>query len=493
MMSTGTQKSVAIMGAGLAGNVMAMYLARRGWNVELYERRPDPRQTAASRGRSINMTLAMRGLAAIAPVLDVAKILELTLPLEGRLVHGLDGSQKFQPYGINKSEVIYAVTRSLLNLRLIDLAEGHQNIKIFFNSRCTAIEKKNWRVDIYDEISQNVRHISPEFVVGADGTFSVVRQQMHHHESANFQQEYIECGYKELIFRAAPGGKFRMANNVLHVWPRGQSMLMAIPNLDGTFASNCILRFQGEGSFATLNTPDKVMEFFYTQFPDAVHLIDGLPYSFLRNPPAGFPTVRAQPWHYGGRIVLIGDACHTVVPFYGLGMNAAFEDCATLDQCLEKHGDNTDLAFHEYEQLRKVHTDVLADLSIANFVELRDKVRSYMLTARKKIIGGLHRAMPKHVMPIYTLMSHSTMPFAKVLARTKSQDRVMRWLGMDIVIALLAGCLACHDFVVNLLEFLRKRPKKLVPPLEIPVATEIRISQSSEPVPLKTAKQKTVS
>jgi kynurenine 3-monooxygenase len=491
-MNKAAQKHVAIMGAGLAGTIMAMYLARRGWNIDLYERRPDPRLTPAPGGRSINMTLAVRGIAAISGVLDINKVLELTLPLKGRMVHGLDGSLKFHPYGINRDEVIYAVTRSLLNIRLIDIAEGYPNINIHFNSRCAAIDKKNWKVDICNEISGEHKYIFPDFVVGADGTFSTVRQQMHRNELANFQQEYIECGYRELVFAAAPGKKFQMPNDVLHLWPRGNSMLMAIPNLDGTFASNCILPFDGPGSFAALDAPDHVMSFFQSQFPDAVGLIEGLPHSFLRNPPAGFLTTRAQPWHYKGRVVLIGDACHTVVPFYGLGMNAAFEDCALLSELLLKYN-QTEHAFQEFERLRKADTDVLADLSIANFIELRDKVRSRPLIARKQVIGALHRAFPKRVVPLYTLMSHSTVPFAQVLARTKAQDRLYRYLGMDLVVFFIAGFLACRDFFAALLLSLtrpRKRPMEMP---KRPVVGELKVVRSLEDTPPSSRRQKTVS
>jgi kynurenine 3-monooxygenase len=468
------EKNVAIMGAGLAGTVIAMFFARRGWNVDVYEMRPDLRKTNTQSGRSINMTLAIRGLAALAKTMDLDRIRDLMIPLEGRMVHEADGSTRFHPYGINQKEVIYAVTRAGLNARLMDIAQTFPNIHIHFNHRCLAIDKKNWVADIRNEISRESIQISPDFIVGADGTFSSVRQQMHRHEYANFQQEYLESGYRELLFTAGPGGTFQMPNNALHLWPRGKSMLMAIPNLDGTFASNCILPLQGESSFAALDTPGLAMEFFRKHFPDAVDLIDGLPHSFLNKPAGGFVTTRAVPWHYEDRVVLIGDACHTVVPFYGLGMNAAFEDCAVLDACIEKHGNNVGLAFQEYQHLRKPNTDVLADLSVQNFCELRDKVRSYTLTARKKVFSALHRLFPKTVVPIYTLMSHTTVPFVEVFNRTIRQDRIARYCGVDIPVTLVAGFLAGKDFGKRLLQRLtgqdqRPAPAKLpsfVPPSE---------------------------
>jgi kynurenine 3-monooxygenase len=487
-----SEKNVAIMGAGMAGTVMAMFLARRGWNVDVYEMRPDPRKTGVHGGRSINMTLAVRGLVALSRVIDVNQILDLTIPLQGRMVHEIDGSTRFHPYGINPKEVIYAVTRSKLNARLMDLAQTFPNTHIHFNRRCIAIDKKNWVVDIRNEQSGEITQVAPDVLIGADGTFSSMRQQMHRHEYANFQQEYLESGYRELVFTAGPEGTFQMPNNALHLWPRGKSMLMAIPNLDGTFASNCILPMQGESSFATLDTPDVAMDFFRKQFPDAVNLIDGLPDSFLNKPAGGFITTRAVPWHYRGRIVLIGDACHTVVPFYGLGMNAAFEDCAVLDTCIGKHQEDLELAFHEYQQLRKPHTDVLADLSVENFFELRDKVRSHTLTARKKVFSALSRLFPKTVIPGYTLMSHSTVPFADVLKRTRRQDKIARCCGVDVPIALLAGFLAGKDISKRSLRRLTRSSQQPSASNPTPLQ-EVKVVSSSDRVSQTAAGQKQAS
>src|SRR5579859_2967131 len=485
-----SERNVAIVGAGLAGTLMAMYLARRGWRVDIYERRTDPRLTRIHSGRSINMTLAIRGLAALSEVLELKKILELTMPVEGRMVHEEDGSLKFYPYGVNKTEIIYAIQRSALNMRLIDIAESSfPNIKVRFNHRCNMIDLKNWSVDIYDENSQEHKFINPDFVIGADGTFSAVRQQIQKNEYANFRQEYLENGFKELVFAAGPNNSFQMAANVLHLWPRGRSMLMAIPNLDGTFASNCVLPFGGPEGFGRLDTPARVMEFFQDKFPDAIGLIEGLPHSFLRNPPAGFPSTWADPWHSSGRVVLIGDACHTVVPFYGLGMNAAFEDCFVLDQCIEKHSGNLGLAFSEYQHLRKTNTDALADLSLQNFVELRDKVRSTRLSARKKVFNVLHKMFPKAIVPLYTMMTHTTMPMAEALRRAKAQDRWARWLGIDIVISLVAAFQLCARLFKKTSTL---RPK---PAASVPATYEISSSatQAQEPVPQKVARQKTAS
>jgi len=440
------EQNVAIVGAGLAGTLMAMYLARRGWRVDVYERRADPRLNRFVDGRSINMTLATRGLAALAQVMDLNKILELTLPLEGRMVHQ-DGSTKFQPYGVKKDEVIHAISRSALNIRLLDVAESSfPNINIWFNHRCSTINMKKWAVEICDESSQNHKVVTPDFLIGADGTYSIVRQQIHRNGYGNFRQEYLENGYKELVFAAGPGNSFQMASNALHTWPRGQAMLMAIPNLDGTFASNCILPFTGAESFARLDMPAKVLEFFQDKFPDAMDLIEDLPRSFLANPPAGFPTTWVNPWHSGGRIVLIGDACHTVVPFYGLGMNAAFEDCSILDQCLEKHCGNWDQSFQEFEHLRKVNTDVLAELSLQNFIELRDKARSPKVAARKKVFAALHKMFPNLIVPLYTMMCHTKMPFAEALKRAERQDRWARLFGVDILILFIAAFHQCIGF-----------------------------------------------
>lgn len=485
------QRNVAIAGAGLAGTLMAMYLARRGWNVEIYERRADPRQTRIYSGRSINMTLAIRGLAALAEVMDVNKVLELTMRVEGRMVHGLDGSLKFHPYGVKSDEVIYAISRSALNIRLLDIAEKEfPNIKILFNHRFHTIDTKNWAADIYDEVGRYHKFITPDFIVGADGTFSTVRQQVQRNGYANFRQEYLEAGYKELVFAAGPNRSFQMASNALHLWPRGKSMLMAIPNRDGTFACNCILPFDGTDSFADLTTSSKVMDFFRDKFPDAVDIIEGLPNSFLRNPPAAFPSTWAYPWHSGDRIVLIGDACHTVVPFYGLGMNAAFEDCSALNQCIEKHGTNLGLAFQEYQELRKVNTDALAEMSLQNFIELRDKVRSPILSARKKVFTALHRVFPNLVVPLYTMMSHTKMPFAEARRRANLQDRWARCLGIDLIIWLVAAFQICTGLFRRVASVHLRQPQ---PTHSVLNATAAAVHQSSAPELEPSRQEQTVS
>jgi kynurenine 3-monooxygenase len=273
---------------------------------------------------------------------------------------------------------------------------------------------------------------------------------MQHGERANYRQEFLAWGYKELRIPAGPGGTFAMEKNALHVWPRGDRMLLAIPNRDGSFTCTCILPFQGEDSFASLRSDVQVRSFMHAQFGDVASLMPTLIDDFTGHRTAEFVTIRTSPWHYKDRVVLIGDACHAVYPFYGQGMNAAFEDCSELNQCLGRHEEDWGAAFEAFYGLRKRNTDVLADLSRENFVELRDTVRSPILVTRKKVTAEIHRRFPKVCVPLYTLVTHTTMPYAEALARAQRQDRMLRWLGLDVVVLVGATALALRHPVQTL-------------------------------------------
>lgn len=445
-MSSPARKSVAIVGAGLSGTLMAIYLARRGHDVEMYERRQDMRLQPQGGGRSINMTLAARGLQSLARVMDLDRIMEMTIPLQGRLVHNLDGSTKFHPYGKAAHEVIYAIKRDHLNIALMNVAETYPNVRINFSHKCVGVDRQAGTLRLFDELTKEQTERRPDFTIGADGTFSAVRQQIHRGICANYQQEFLECGYKELTLPAGPNGSFQLDKNMLHVWPRGEYMLMAIPNLDGSFAMTCILPLEGKVSFAALGSAASVRVFFDSQFPDVAPLLEQLTKSFLEKPTGMFLTTRVHPWHSGGRVVLLGDACHTVVPFYGQGMNAAFEDCAILDECLERHPDDYERAFGEHQSLRKRHTDALADLSVQNFIELRDKVRLPMFIARKQVEHVFERLFSRSWIPLYTLISHMTIPYADAIERYNRQRRIARWLGADVLVLAVASGIMCRNF-----------------------------------------------
>ncbi len=439
MTSSSTQKKVIIIGAGLSGTLMAVYLARRGYQVTINERRKDMRLDPISSGRSINMTLAARGLAALGQVIDIDKVLEMTIPLKGRMIHDPHGSLKFIPYGSKKDEVIYAIKRNELNMALMDVAETYPNVTISFGERCVAVDKSNASVQLLNDDTNELSHATGDFIIGADGTFSSVRQQIHRGERANYRQEFLDCGYKEVCLPPGKNNTFQMEKHALHVWPRGSCMLMGIPNLDGSFALTCILPFEGDRSFGSLTTEAEVLSFFNTHFPDVTPLIGEFARGFVNKPPGMFLTTKAFPWHHRGQVVLLGDACHTVTPFYGQGMNAAFEDCQVLDECLDQNGDDLDSAFCQFQLLRKRNTDALADLSVKNFYELRDKVRSPFLMAHKRMDLVLHTLLADSWLPLYTLITHTTIPYAEAMERYRKQCRRGRLLGMDLALLAMAG------------------------------------------------------
>lgn len=429
---------VTIVGLGLGGSLMAIYLARRGFDVEVFERRGDMRREPVERGRSINMTIATRGLRALEEVGLLDTVMQMTIPLRGRLVHSPNEMVTFHPYGKNDCEVIHAVMRNNLNMMLMNKAETYPNVKLSFHKRCVRLDKENTTLHFLDERTNELQCVSSDMIIGGDGAFSIIRQQMHRGERAFYQQDFLEWGYKELTIPPGPDGSFTMDNRGLHIWPRGGSMLLAVPNYDGSFTCACILPYEGELSFASIKTAPAVRAFFNTNYPDAFRLMPTLVDDFLRNPFVDMITTRTRPWCYKDSIVLLGDSCHAVVPFYGQGMNAAFEDCLVLDKCIGQHPDDWAKAFSLYEELRKPNTDVLADMSKENFVELRSKVRSPLFNARKKVDVVMNRLFPWMWTPLYTMITHSTIPIADAVKRYRRQHRIGRLLGIDLLLMIVA-------------------------------------------------------
>jgi len=467
--STGNN-NVVIVGAGLAGSLMAIFLARRGYRIDLYERRADLRNRSGERCRSINMTLAERGLHALDEVGILRQVLDLTVTVKGRMVHELTGPVKFQPYGKNEKEVIHAIMRKDLNIALMNHAETFPNVKIHFCTQCVGLDKQTRRISFVDNQSGESLLVEPAFIIGADGTFSTTRQQMHRGERADYTQEFLGPGYKELTIDPLAGGGWRLPKHALHVWPRGGCMLMCIANRDGSFTCTCVLPFEGKLSFASLQNENDVREFLFSHFPDLMPLMPNAVQNFMLNPPSDFITTRTNLWHYKDLCVLLGDACHTVVPFYGQGMNAAFEDCSILDKCIAEHRGELETAFRDFQHLRKRNTDALATLSIENFVELRDKVRSRKLAARKKVDRLLSTVLPGRFIPLYTLISHTTIPYADAIERAKKQNRIARCFGVDLLLGFLAGALISRDGLNRLKAALAKfiKPPVSVSKLERP-------------------------
>jgi len=440
-----TTKSITIVGAGLGGALMAVFLGRTGHRVKVYERRPDPRKGASGRSRSINLAISTRGLAALERVGLERELLDVAVPMRGRMVHAIDGGLTFQPYGHEAHHVLYSVSRAGLNRLLVEAAEAMPNVEIHFGQRCVDVDLENAE-GLFTGIDTGLTSSVPaDLLIGADGAFSEIRLAMQETDRFEYAQSFLEHGYKELRIPAAEGGGFRMERNALHIWPRGGFMMIALPNVDGSYTCTCFWPFSGENSFSALATRDEVRAYFQRTFPDAVPLMPALEEDFLLNAVGSLVTVRCAPWRYKDRVALLGDAAHAVVPFYGQGANAAFEDCIVLDECLREFSDDTAEALQMYERRRKRHADALADLAIGNFLEMRDKTASKTFLFGKKVEKLLAKLFPGRFVPLYYMVTFSRTPYADAVQRARTQWRavfVAAGLALLTILVVLAAVLA---------------------------------------------------
>jgi kynurenine 3-monooxygenase len=432
-------RTFTIVGSGLAGTLMACYLGKAGHRVDLYEKRPDPRVQEQERGRSINLALSVRGMHALQEVGLLEEVLQTSILMRGRMIHSPTGALTFQPYGKDDSEALHSVSRAGLNLTLVQAAARYESARLFFGRKCNGVDWHTGEVEFVDEASDALTRVPTTCALGADGAYSAVRSSMQKLDRFSYQQDYLTHGYKELSIPPGPNGAFLLEEHALHIWPRGSYMMIALPNVDGSFTCTLFWPFEGPNSFASLTSEASILAYFRQEFPDVVPLIPTLAQDFLKNPTGSLVTIRCQPWHITDRAVLIGDACHAVVPFLGQGMNAAFEDCTVLNQCLRENGTDLQNAFASYEALRKENVDTLADLCIENFLEMRDRVGSPVFVLRKKLAIGLHRLFPNWYLPLYTMIEFTRIPYAQALRRARAQDRVVRaGLGILVVMLLVA-------------------------------------------------------
>jgi kynurenine 3-monooxygenase len=427
--------TITIIGAGLGGAALAIYLGRRGFPVEVYDLRTDLRHGTFI-GPSMNLGLSRRGLMALERLGLAEGALDRAIPMRGRVVHQQDGETSFQPYGGRPEHVINAIQRRDINIALVAAADALDNVRFRFGRRCLEVDKAARTAVFRDEQTGRSENVGYDVLIGADGVFSAVRAWMQRGERADYLQEFLDWGWKELRIPAGPGGSFPFERNAFHLWPRGHSLLFAHPNLDGSFTCSFVLPFEGEPGFSSLTTNDSVLRFFSREFPDLVSLIPDLTEQFCRNPVVNLVTTRTSMWHYGGSIALLGDAAHAVVPFYAQGMNAALEDCAVLDDCIERHPGDWQGAFSEYQSLRRRHTDALAELSKRNFLELSDRVRSPFLRARRFLDIGLSRLLDDRWTTLHSRVTNTCIPYADAVEMARRQDRLLAWTGGSL--ALLA-------------------------------------------------------
>ena len=417
-------ETITLIGAGLNGPLLALGLARRGFKVEILERRPDMRRVRISAGRSINLALSTRGIHALSEAGLWKQMKKIIIPMKGRMMHSPGGELTFQPYGKDESEVINSISRADLNIALMNAAES-EGVKIRFQRRCTGVDLQRGVLRVRDEKTGKEHRSSPEVLIGCDGSASAIRGEMLRLNRFNFSQEYLDYGYKELTIPAGLGGKHVLETHALHIWPRGNYMLIALPNVDGTFACILFLPFEGPDSFARLSTPDAVTDFFEAHFPDAIPLTPNLADNFFANPTGAMVTIKCAPWHVGGRMLLLGDAAHAIVPFFGQGINCGFEDCTTLLALLDQCGPDWGKVFGEFEQLRKTNTDAIADMAVDNFVEMRDRVADPGFLFRKKVELALEAKYPRLFVPKYAMVTFHRIPYATASQRGRIQDAML--------------------------------------------------------------------
>jgi kynurenine 3-monooxygenase len=417
-------RTITLIGAGLNGPMLAIFLAKRGFRVSIYERRPDMRQVRMSAGRSINLALSTRGIHALTEAGLWQTMQEIVIPMQGRMIHSVAGDLAFQPYGKNASEVIHSISRAELNMALISAAEA-QGAEIHFQQRCTGIDLKSGTVHLRDEQTGEATTAVSEVVIGCDGSASAIRSEMLKQNRFNFSQLYLDYGYKELTIPAGPEGQYLLETHALHIWPRGNYMLIALPNTDGSFACILFLPFEGADSFASLATPSDVCDLFQSRFPDALSLMPRLADNYFGNPAGAMVTIRCSPWHAEGKVLLLGDAAHAIVPFFGQGINCGFEDCTVLMELLDASGADWPRVFQGFEAARKTNTDAIADMAVENFVEMRDRVGDPRFLLRKKAELALEAKYPRWFVPKYAMVTFHRVPYSVALARGKVQDRML--------------------------------------------------------------------
>jgi len=420
------KKEITIIGAGLVGSLLSIYLAKRGHKVSIYERRSDMRREDMIAGRSINLALSDRGLLALEKVGLTDEIKKICIPMHGRQIHNVDGSITFQPYG-KEGQYINSVSRGELNKQLMTIAEEH-GVNINFNEKCTTLDWKNDKIEFENTAGKQLPSSKADIIFGADGAFSAARlQHQLQHDKFDYHQYYIDCGYKELSIPPNEEGEFALEPNALHIWPRKDYMLIALPNLDKTFTCTLFFPFEGELSFDKINTEEKVKQFFATNFADIVPLMPDYVNEFFTNPTSSLVTIKCFPWVKDDKFALIGDAAHALVPFFGQGMNCGFEDCRILDELIEKNGDDWHKILSEYQTLRKPDADAIADMAANNFTEMRDRTADPKFLLQKKIEARLHENYPDKWIPAYSQVTFSPhIRYSDALARGNRQETIMQ-------------------------------------------------------------------
>ena len=426
------QQKITLIGAGLVGSLCAVFLARRGFQVEIFERRPDMRKETIAAGRSINLALANRGILPLEQAALMEQVNHLLTPMKGRMIHNLDGHLDLQLYGQKKEEVIYSISRTDLNTLCMNAAEGYGNVTIHFNQSCVDVDFDNNELLIKDQLKET--HYKHPFnrLIGTDGSASAVRDAIHRNLSNFHHIDTLQHSYKELCIPASANGHFQMEPNALHIWPRSDFMLIALPNKDATFTVTLFMPNAGDISFAEVNNQERLFKLFEQKFADAKELIPNLAQDYFDNPTGSLATVCCDPWHYQAKALLIGDAAHAIVPFHGQGMNCGFEDVLELDNQIALHSNNWEKIFSATAQARMPNANAIADMAIENYQEMRDSVNQANYQLKKQLSFELESRWPNHFIPRYSMVMFHHLPYSEAQSRGNIQNGILTQLTENI-------------------------------------------------------------
>lgn len=420
------EQKIGIVGAGLVGSLLAAQLAKRGFTVDVFERRPDLRNTDISAGKSINLALSDRGIVALQNIGMEEQMRSISIPMHGRLLHDNEGHTNLMPYG-KEGQYINSISRGDLNARLMTLAEKSEKVNIYFNRTCLDVNLDEAEITLKNEINGDIETKKYDRIIGTDGAFSAVRTRMMKTDRFNYSQNYISSGYKELTMPPVPNTKWAIDKSALHIWPRKEFMLIALPNLDGSFTCTLFMPFTGPEGFDALDTDDKVMAFFNKYFKDAVPHMPTLINDWHENATSSLVTVKCEPWNYKDKVLVMGDSAHAIVPFYGQGMNAGFEDVKVFNDYLDKYSDWGQL-FDEYAQFRKPDADAIAELAVRNYIEMRDLVADPHFVKKRALSAKINELFPEQWMPLYSMVTFSHIRYSDALAKGDWQNEVLEKL-----------------------------------------------------------------
>ena len=424
-----TKEHILIIGAGLCGSLLGLRMVQRGYKVTIVEKRPDPRKVHQDAGRSINLAFSDRGMKGIKLVGLEEEVRKLCIPMNGRMIHDPEGNTFLSPYSGRTNEYINSISRSDLNLMLLNEADKFDDLTIHFNLGCKDVDLENATATFKEYTSGEMHTFAGDVILGTDGAGSALRKSMYLSKKFlfSFSQEYLGHGYKELSIPPTENGGYRTEKNALHIWPRGRDMIIALPNLDGSFTVTLFLDYDdAPDSFASLNSPEAIKEYFTRQFPDAVALMPNLVEEFQENPVGPLGTIKCSPWHSFGKTCLLGDAAHAIVPFYGQGMNASFEDVVVFDGVLDQHQGDWNTVFKEYEKARKKDTDAIADLAVDNFHEMKEHTANPLFQEKRKLETAFEKDFPNEYYSKYSLVTfNEDIGYREAMLRGRAQDKAI--------------------------------------------------------------------